>query len=191
MFKGLLSWKNVLASLGVTGLLITGVPLLSFAQSGSGLTIFSGVSRDNLLDHFLDFSGQKNNRDRYRLRIPGKKLTQGASKFYIFYPDYFDGKFNVDLNPDKKPKKNPVRVSIGEGKKKRYLPIREVIWDKENYLLEIELDEPLQESRKVELVFSGVKNPDVGTYYFRCEVLPAADLPIRQYIGTWIIGINP
>lgn len=171
------SLKNTLATLGVAGCLIASIPLITNAQGGSGLTIFSGVDRENVLDYYLDFNGQRHGRDRYRLRIPGKKLMQGASKFYIFYPDYYDGKFKED--------KIEVRID-GEP-----LALSDVIWDKENYLIEIDLEEPLKESKKVELVFSGVKNPDVGTYYFRCEVLPAVDLPIRQYIGTWIISIDP
>lgn len=171
------SLKRILATVGIASSLSIGIPLITQAQGGSGLTIFSGVDRENILNYYLDFGGQRNNRDRYRLRIPGKKLMQGASKFYVFYPDYFDGKFKED--------KIEVRID-GDP-----LPLRSAIWDKENYLIEIELEEPLKESKKVELVFSGVKNPDVGTYYFRAEVLPAADLPIRQYIGTWIISINP
>ena len=171
------SLKKTLTTLGIASCLVAGIPVLTAAQGGSGLTIFSGVNRENILNYYLDFNGQSGNRDRYRLRIPGKKLMQGASKFYVFYPDYFDGKFQED--------KIEVRID-GEP-----LATREVIWDRENYLIEIELEEPLKESRKVELVFSGVRNPDVGTYYFRGEVLPAADLPIRQYIGTWIISINP
>ena len=169
--------KKILTSVGVAGILMAGIPVITNAQGGSGLTIFSGVDRENILNYYLDFNGQRYNRDRYRLRIPGKKLMQGAAKFYIFYPDYYDGKFKED--------KIEVRID-GEP-----LALEQVIWDKENYLIEIDLKEPLTESRKVELVFSGVKNPDIGTYYFRCEVLPAVDLPIRQYIGTWIISINP
>ena len=191
MFKILSSWKKTLTTVGIAGALVAGIPLITTAQSGSGLTIFSGVDRENLLNYYLDFNGQRGNRDRYRLRIPGKKLMQGATKFYVFYPDYFDGEFNVEFDPTKKPAKNSVQVRIKKDKKQTPLPLREVIWDEENHLIEIELEEPLKESTKVELVFSGVRNPDVGTYYFRCEVLPAADLLIRQYIGSWIISINP
>lgn len=177
MFKLSSSYKKILTTLGVASCLIAGVPLFSVAQGGSGLTIFSGVDRENQLNYYLDFNGQKNNRDRYRLRIPGKKLTQGATKFFVFYPDYFDGKFEED--------EMEVRID-GEP-----LALRDAIWDPENRLIQIELEEPMTESRKVELVFSGVKNPDVGTYYFHCEVLPAVGVPARQYVGTWIISINP
>jgi hypothetical protein len=177
MLKFRPSLKTFLTTLGITGCLVASIPLITYAQSGSGLTIFSGVERENILDYYLDFSGQRFGRDRYRLRIPGKKLMQGASKFYIFYPDYYDGTFKED--------KIEVRID-GEP-----LALRNVIWDRENYLIEIELEESLKESKKVELVFSGVKNPDVGTYYFRCQVLPSVGTPGRQYVGTWIISINP
>ncbi len=183
------SWKRFFTTLAISGCIVTSIPLISHAQGG--LTIFSGVNRENILNYYLDFNGKKHNRDRYRLRIAGKKLTGGASKFFIAYPDYFDGKFDVDMDYSKNPKKNPVQVRIKKGKKQEFLPLRQVILDKESRILEIELEQPLTESRKVELVFSNVRNPDIGTYYFHCDVLPAADLPIRQYVGTWIISIDP
>ena len=185
------SWKRFFTTLAISGCIVSTIPLVSHAQGG--LTIFSGVNRENILNYYLDFNGKQHNRDRYRLRIAGKKLTGGAAKFFIAYPDYFDGKFDVDMDYDKKPKKNPVRVRIkkSKSKKEEYLPIRDVILDEESRIIEIELEQPLTESRKVELVFSNVKNPDIGTYYFHCDVLPAADLPIRQYVGTWIISIDP
>lgn len=177
MFKLNSSVKKIMTTIGVAGCILTSIPLISLAQGGSGLTIFSGVDRENLLNYYLDFNGQRNNRDRYRLRIPGKKLMQGATKFFVFYPDYFDGKFEEDR----------MEVRIDD----EPLALRDAIWDRENRLIQIELEEPLTESRKVELVFSGVRNPDVGTYYFHCEVLPAVGVPARQYVGTWIISINP
>ncbi|NEP28282.1 DUF2808 domain-containing protein, partial [Moorena sp. SIO3I6] len=41
-----------------------------------------------------------------------------------------------------------------------------------------------------ELVFSNVKNPDGGTYYFVCYVLAAGDIPLPTYVGTWIVSIG-
>ncbi len=183
------SWKRFFTTLAISGCIVSSIPIISHAQGG--LTIFSGVNRENILNYYLDYDGKKYNRDRYKLRISGKKLTGGAAKFFISYPDYFDGKFDVDMDYEKEPKKNPVQVRVKKSKKQEYLALREVIWDKESRIIEIELEEPLRESRKVELVFSNVKNPDIGTYNFNCDVLPAADLPIRQYVGTWIININP
>jgi hypothetical protein len=146
------------------------------AQGGSGFSIIKKQGVDEL-NYFLDFGGQRNARDRYKLRIPGNKLVNGAAKFYVIYQDHFDGKFD--------PERMEVRVD------KKSLPLRNVLWDKESRTIEIELEEPLRENRKVELVFSNVRNPDIGTYYFFCQVLPASDLPVREQLGAWIISINP
>ncbi|MGV2831070.1 DUF2808 domain-containing protein [Myxosarcina sp. GI1(2024)] len=176
---GKLSFKSCLTALAVATFTLGGVSAIANAQGGSGLVIF-GKDDVDVLNYYLDFGGQADARDRYRLRIPGKKLIGGASKFFISYPEYFDGKFDTD--------KIEVRVQKDE---EESLPIREVIWDKESHIIEIDLEEPLTESRKVELVFSNVKNPDVGTYYFFAQVLPATDLPIREQLGAWVININP
>ena len=72
-----------------------------------GLTIFSGVDRGDILNYRLDFGGKQDGWDRYRLRVPGKKLDQGAAKFFISYPEYFDGKF--DINKEQGKNKNLVR----------------------------------------------------------------------------------
>ena len=181
MLKNKFNFQRLLSSIAISGCLLGGIATISLAQGNSGLTIFSGVNRENILDYYLDFGGRANARDRYRLRVPGKKLIGGAAKFFIAYPDYFDGKFDVDK----------IEVRVKNGKKQESLPLRDVIWDKESYILEIDLEEPIRESRKVEIVFSNVKNPDIGTYYFHCQVLPADDLPIRQHLGTWIVSIDP
>ena len=168
---------KLFVTLAASGCFLGGWGAIALAQSTPGLTIFSGVERENILNYKLDFGGRPGSWDRYRLRIPAKKMTQGAAKFIITYPDYYEGKFDEDSIE--------VRVD-GEP-----LPLREVIWDEENYLIEIDLEEPITESRKVELVLSNVKNPRYGgTFYFNAEVLGANDIPIRQYLGTWIVSIN-
>jgi hypothetical protein len=177
MFKFRLNSKTLLTGLAVSSCLLTGLPYLALADSNPGLTIFSGVDRQNILSYYLDFGGKPGAWDRYRLRIPGKKLTQGVARFFISYPDYYEGKFD--------PNKIEVRVK-GES-----LPLREVVWDEESRIIEIDLEEPLLESRKVELVFSNVKNPrNGGTFYFQCQVLTPGQVPLRLHIGTWILSIN-
>ncbi len=172
-----MSFKRIFTTLAVSSFLIGGIQGITSAQSNPGLTIFSGVERENILNYHLDFGGHAGSFDRYRLRIGSKKMTQGASKFFIAYPDYYKGKFDPD--------KIEVRIK-GES-----LPLREVVWDKESRIIEIDLEQPIRESRKVEIVFSNVKNPRFGgTYYFHCQVLPAGDLPIRQHLGTWILSIG-
>ena len=172
-----MSFKRIFTTLAVSSLLIGGVQAMTSAQSNPGLTIFSGVERENILNYHLDFGGHAGSFDRYRLRIGSKKMTQGAAKFFIAYPDYYKGKFDQD--------KIEVRIK-GES-----LPLREVVWDKESRIIEIDLETPIKESKKVEIVFSNVKNPRFGgTFYFHCQVLPAGDLPIRQHLGTWILSIG-
>lgn len=172
--------KRLMASLALSGCLLTGVQTLSLANGNPGLVIFSGVeNRSDILDYKLDFDGRpKFLGERMRLRVPKKKLNQGVSKFFVSYlkdPD-FDGKFNT----------NSVDVRV-EGDS---VPIREVYWDKESRVIEIDLQESIEAGNKVELVFSNLKNPSSGTYYFICDVLTSGQIPLRVYIGTWIVSFN-
>ena len=169
--------KFSLTALAISGCLVTGLPYLALANSNPGLTLFSGVDRKDILNYHLDFGGRAGSWDRYRLRIPGKKMTEGADRFFISYPEYYKGKFDVDAIE--------VRVK-GES-----LPVREVIWDRESQIIEIDLEDPILESHKVELVFSNVKNPRRGgTFYFQCQVLTPGQIPLRLHLGTWILSIN-
>lgn len=172
--------KRLIPALALSGCLFTGFQALTWAGSNSGLTIFSGVeNRKDILDYHLDFNGRPRQiGERYRLYVPAKKLTQGASKFFISYLERpkFDGKFNLD--------KVEVRVD-GES-----LPLKDIYWDKESRVVEIELETPIEAGKKVEIVFSGVKNPSNGTYYLICDVLSSGDIPIRMYVGTWIVSIE-
>ena len=88
--------KFLLTTLALTTTIITSIPQEIKAQNNPGLTIFSGVERDNILNYRLDFGGNAGGWDRYRLRVPGKKITEGVAKFFISYPDYFDGKWNTE-----------------------------------------------------------------------------------------------
>lgn len=172
-------WKPLLTALALATCTVTGVHTVAQAQSNSGLVLFGNRDVD-ILSYFLDFGGIADGRDRYRLRIPKKKLANGATQFVISYPDYFDGKFDTD--------KIEVRLN---GDKDRSLPLKNVVWDEENFLLQIDLAEPLVDPNKVELVFSSVKNPEVGTYYFYAQVSPAINAPVPERVGAWVININP
>ncbi|MGK7878013.1 MAG: DUF2808 domain-containing protein [Xenococcaceae cyanobacterium] len=177
MFSPKSPTKRLLGALALSGCLLTGVQAITWADSNPGLTIFSGVDRENILSYHLDFGGRGGGWDRYRLRIPGKKMTQGAAKFFIVYPEYYDGQFDVDS----------IEVRI----KGESLPLREVYWDKESQQVEIDLENPIVESNKVEIVFSNVKNPRFGgTFYFHCHAVSAGNIPLRLYLGTWILSIN-
>jgi hypothetical protein len=172
-----LSKGRLFGAVAVASCLLAGLPAISWAQSNPGLTIFSGVRRENILRYYLDYGGRPNGWDRYRLRIPAKKMELGVAQFAISYPDYYDGKFDPDAIE--------VRVD-GES-----LPLSEVNWDKENHLVQIYMEEPVPAGEKVELVFSNVKNPPFGgTYYFECRVLTPGDVPLPRYLGTWILSIG-
>lgn len=179
MLSHKLFFKPLLACLAVASCTLAGIHTNAVAQGGSGLVIFGDRDVD-ILSYFLDFGGVADNRDRYRLRIPKKKLVNGATQFVISYPDYFDGKFDTD--------KIEVRPN---GDKDKALPLKNVVWDEENRFVQIDLAEPLKDPRKIELVFSGVRNPDVGTYYFYAQVVPAINAPVPERVGAWVISINP
>jgi hypothetical protein len=172
----MISGKGLISALVVSGCLIAGVQAVSWADGNPGLTIFSGVERENILDYYLDFGGLPRQWDRYKLYVPAKKLTQGASKFYISYPENYDGKFDTD--------KIEIRTKEDE------IPVREVIWDKESRVVEIDLERPVEAGTKVTIVMSNVKNPNFGTYYFVCDAQASGDVPVRLYLGTWIVSIE-
>ena len=169
--------RRVLSALAVTSCLLTGLPILTSAQGLPGFTLFSGVKSENQLPFRLDFGGQSNGWDRYRLRIPAKKLKLAVAQFSITYPDYYKGDFDTD--------------SIDVRIKNKKLPLQQVKWDKENHVVEIYLKEPVPANSRVELVFSNVKNPNFGgTYYFNCQILTPGDVPLLRYVGTWIVNIS-
>lgn len=169
--------RQFLCALAIASGLLVAVPTTLRAQSNSGLTIFSGVDREDILNYHLDYGGRRRGWDRYRLRIPAKKLPFGASEFIVSYPDYYEGKFDEE--------EIEVRID-GEP-----LPLESAIWDEENQEIAIVLAQPLVERQKVELVFSNVRNPrNGGTYYFNAAIQIPNDVRLRRYIGTWIIDID-
>ncbi|MGA1622439.1 MAG: DUF2808 domain-containing protein [Synechocystis sp.] len=169
--------QRLLALFALGGALVVGLPTLSWAGGNSGLTIFSGVERQDILDYYLQFGGRPEQWDRYKLYISAKKMTQGAKVFYVSYPENFDGEFDIEK----------VRV---ETKKQGKLDIEDVVWDKESRFLQIVLAEPAQANSKVTITLSNVKNPTMGTYYLVGDVLASGDIPVRLYVGTWIVDIQ-
>ena len=171
--------KSLLTAFTLATCTLGGVQTIALAQGTPGLLLFGDRDVDSL-NYYLDFGGIADSRDRYRLRIPKKKLANGATQFVISYPDYFDGKFDTD--------KIEVRLN---GDKDKSLPLKNVVWDEKNRFVQIDLEQPLKDAKKLELVFSGVRNPDVGTYYFYAQVVPAVNVPVPERIGAWVISINP
>lgn len=172
-------WKPFLTTLALSSCVMVGVHTTATAQGTPGLVIFGDRDVD-ILNYYLDFGGAAKQRDRYRLRIPKKKLPNGVIQLVISYPDYFDGKFDTD--------KIEVRPN---GDKKQSLPLKSVVWDEENRFVQIDLAEPLKEAQKLEIVMSNTRNPKVGTYYFYAQVVPAVNAPVPERVGAWVLSIDP
>lgn len=170
------SLKSVLAILALAGGVVTGLPVLTWASGNPGLTIFSGVDRADILDYNLQFGGRPRQWDRYKLYIAPKKLPQGAATFLITYPDYFDAQIN--------PQRVEIRTRDGS------LPLKDVVVDEESRRIEIVLEEPIPPNTRTEIVMSNVRNPNMGTYYLRGDVIIPGDIPVPLYVGTWIISIQ-
>lgn len=177
----MLSKKSLMRRLApaffVTGAILTGLPAFTLAQSNPGFTLWSGVERKDQLNYYLDFGGQANGWDRYRLRIPANKLELGVAQIVITYPDYYKGKFD--------PKNVEVMVN------RKSVPLQEVAWDKENRAIQIYLKEPIEAGKNVEVQLSNVKNPPSGgVFYFDCRILTPGDIPLPRYVGTWLLSIS-
>ncbi len=162
------------ASLSILGLIFS--TTAAKADANGGMTIFSGVDRKDNLNYHLDFGGNPYQNDRYKLYIPSKKLAQGAIRFFISYPEYFNGVFDT----------KSVEVRSGD----KSVPLKSVYWDKESHYLEIDMETPLEGNSEATIVLSNVQNPNFGTYYFICDAQISGEVPLRIYLGTWIISID-
>lgn len=168
--------RRAFSTLAMAGCLLA-VPIAAFAQGLPGMTIFSGVDRKDQLGYRLDFGGNSGSWDRYRFRIPRDKVKVAIAQFAIDYPNYFRGTFD--------PKNVELRVND------KAVPIQEVKWERENYVIEIFPEEPVPAGSNVELIFSNVKNPNSGgMFYFNCRVLSPGDVPLLRDLGTWIVTIQ-
>lgn len=168
--------KRFMSALAIAGCLFGGLPVISQAQGLPGLTLFGGPKRENQLNFRLDY-GSAGVWDRYRLRIGAKKLNLAVAQFAIDYPDHYEGSFD----------KKEIKVRV-EGKT---IPLQEVVWDKENRLIEIYPQDPIPAGNDIELVFSNVQNPtNRGMFYFNCRIVTPGDVPLLRYIGTWVLSIS-
>ncbi|BAU12966.1 hypothetical protein LEP3755_35020 [Leptolyngbya sp. NIES-3755] len=171
------SMRRIVSTLAIAGSLVTAVPLVAFAQGLPGLTIFSGVQPGRQLSYRLDFGGNSGSWDRYRLRVGRDKVKVAIAQFSIDYPNYFRGTFD------------PKAVELMVNDKK--VPIQEVKWEKDNYVIQVFPQEPIPAGSNVELIFSNVKNPNNGgMYYFNARILSPGDVPLLRDLGTWIITIQ-
>ena len=168
---------KLVSAVAMTGSLLAGLPVITAAQGLSGLTLFGGVKSENQLPFRLDFGGQADTWERFRLRIPAKKMNLAAIKFVVSYPDYYQGSFDP----------NKVEVTV-KGEK---VLLDQVKWNKEARLIEIFPKQPISAGGEVELVLSNVKTPSFGgMYYFNCQILSPGELPLLRYVGTWVLNIS-
>ncbi|HEY9824707.1 MAG TPA: DUF2808 domain-containing protein [Stenomitos sp.] len=175
------------SSLCVAGLLLAGVPAVSLAQSNPGFTFTwgsNGPSGKQQLGYNLQYGQPGHPADRYRLKIGRQNLAiDGLS---ITYPKYYDGDINeksitLQLAPKSK--------FLGFGKTTQ-IPISSAKVDKDNRVIEIIPESPIPAGTAFEVVFSDVQNPRAGgMYYFNCNVSSPGDLPLKRYIGTWVLSI--
>ena len=165
---------RLFSAIAVTGCLLAGIQTITLAQSLSGLTLFGNVERQNQLNYRLDY-GRPDMWDRYQLRIPASKMPLGVSQIKIDYPDYYNGKFDQ--------KQIEVRLKSTN----KTLPLQAANWDREKRQITIDLKEPLEQGRDLEVVLNNVKNPDSGFYYFNCSIISPRDIPVPKYTGTWLL----
>ena len=186
--------RKFLPALALAGYLTgSAVATLPALAQGTGFTLFSGVRREFLLPHSFDFDAGQGADERYRMRIPARKLRYSASSIIITYPAYYKGKIKVDRTEVRvgKQKKEPVAIeSINEPELLVYgEPDSDSKENDDVYRMEILLTETIPENTGVEIVLN-VRNPRIGqTYYFNARVQPPRDI-VERYIGTWIVSID-
>lgn len=168
---------RLLSVLAISSCLTVGLAPIALSQGLPGLTIFSGVEREDQLSWRMDYDGEPGRRDRYRLRIPAKKMEFAVEQFSITYPDTYRGEFDPD----------EVEVKVNGDE----VVLDEVTWDPENRVIEIYPQQSVPADTRVEIVLSDVQNPNrIGTHYFNAMVRSPGDLPMMRYVGTWILSIG-
>ncbi|GAB4284327.1 MAG: DUF2808 domain-containing protein [Oscillatoriaceae cyanobacterium] len=193
--------RRLLSILLVTGCAMTGLPGASSAQSNRGFTIFGGPERGYELDYHLE-RGRADVSDRYRLRIPGRKLAGAISKLTIDYPDYYRGRFDprqvqvlvgqekVALTCTENTVEESQTGAIGQPQGQNTSPCK-VLWDAQKRAIEVYFPQPLTGSKDLELVLSNVRNPwRGGMFYFNCRISSVTGSPVPQYVGTWVLTID-
>jgi hypothetical protein len=179
-----LSRTQIFSGLAAVGVLLAGIPAATFAQSNPGLVIFSGVgNRSNILNYHLK-DGRRNVRDdRYKLRIPANKIENGVSRLIISYPEYYEGRFNLDR----------IEVGYGAGYRNQvevaYTDLQEECYAIENqngrrdlyHCLNISLEETIEAETPIEIKLSQVRNPwQGGTFYFGAHTVSCLDRDREQ-----------
>lgn len=176
-----------IGSLFVAGCLLSGVPAVTLAQTNPGFTFNwggNGPSGKQQLGYVLDYGTPGFPQDRYRLKVGSQKTAIDGIR--IGYPEYYDGEFNESRITLQESAKSRL---FGLGKSKK-IPVSSVKVDKDNRLIEIVPETPIPAGTPVEVVLSNVLNPrSGGMYYFNCYISVPGDVPLKRYLGTWILSI--
>lgn len=180
------SIKRVASILVCTGSLVTGIPVMSSAQTnpGFGFVWGDGPSQKQQLGYVLEYGTPKHLSDRWRLKI--KRQSVAIDGINITYPDYFDGKFReTKIELRKSPKNRIFNLKKGET-----IPLESVSVDQDNKVIEIIPKEIIPADTDIEVVASNVKNPTAGgMYYFNCRISSPGGVGLMRYVGTWIVSI--
>jgi hypothetical protein len=175
------------SSLLVVGCLLAGVPTATLAQTNPGLTFTwggDGPTGKQQLGYVLEYGTPGHMQDRYRLKIKAQKTA--IDGITISYPDYFDGEFNEKQIALQEAPKNKF---LGFGKVPK-IALASVKLDKDNRTIDIVPEAPIPAGKAFEVVLSDVQNPrSGGMYYFNCRISVPGDLPIKRYLGTWVLSL--
>ena len=182
------SLLRLLPLLVFTGSLLTGLPVVTMAQTNPGFSLIwggEGPDRKQQFNYVLEYGTPKHLNDRYRLKIRRQKVA--IDSITIIIPKQYNGKIkpgNVSLR--KSPKGRLLNFNKGKS-----IAVESVTMEKkkgESGAITIIPKEVIPAGTRAEVVIKHVRNPSSGTYYFNCRVTSPGDLPIRRNIGTWIIS---
>jgi hypothetical protein len=154
------------------------------AQANEGFTLQWGNSKDNILGYCLD-NGISNRSDRYYLEVKPQKFKY--SEIIITY-----SKDNNEFN-ERSGSFDPTDIKLrvtDQCRGGKDLEIESATWDKETRRVTIVPKEAIPSKTNIRVVLSNVRNPDYsGFYKFNASVL-RSDVPVPEYIGTWMITLD-
>ena len=181
------SFKRVFPVLLCAGALVGTVPRLAEAQSNPGFSFIWGGKDDQpnrQLGYNLQYGTPGHNNDRWRLKFHSPEVA--IAKVRITFPDYFSGKLRENKIQLREATKNRI-FSFKRGKE---IEVSSISYDRDNGIVEIVPLAPIPAGKKVEAVFSNVRNPRSGGMYFvNCDILSPGDIPLPRQLGTWVLSI--
>ncbi|MCG9889574.1 MAG: DUF2808 domain-containing protein [Thermosynechococcaceae cyanobacterium MS004] len=180
--------KRLSSCLCIASCLFVGAPIVTPAQTNPGLTFTwggNGPSGKQQLGYVLQYGTPGFPQERMRLKLGRQKTAIDSIR--ISYPDYFDGEFNEkSITIQESPKSR----FIGFGRSKQ-IPISSAKVDKDSRLIEIVPAEPIPAGTAAEIVLSNVQNPrSGGIFYLNCFISVPGDVPLKRYLGTWVMSIS-